>query len=234
MQLKVIGASVRGPSHIATGSVNQDYLSLRGRKRGWIGAVCDGLGSHAYSDHGSKIAARAIQKVCRNDAYLEFSEKQINEKIHTLWLQNIAPFPVSKTSTTCLYTHVKQEGGEIIMGQLGDGLILYKENGQLHQLTPSRTGFGNQTTALGINYYETDWLNANCSLQKAGDGVILMSDGISDDLITESLPDFFNTIYHIALNSSRRRAKKWLQQELENWATPRHGDDKTLAAIFRV
>ena len=61
-----------------------------------------------------------------------------------------------------------------------------------------------------------------------------MTDGISDDLIPEQLEPFFDAIYQRQLSSSKRRMRQWLTRELNGWSTPRHGDDKTIAGIFRT
>jgi hypothetical protein len=57
-----------------------------------------------------------------------------------------------------------------------------------------------------------------------------MTDGISEDLV---LADQFVPYLIMTMGKmSRRRGKKWLRKQLENWPTPGHTDDKTLALIF--
>lgn len=231
MRLKAFGASVIGPSHILSHTPNQDALFLQGRRGGWIASVCDGVGSCTHSDIGSKAASRAVHHTLRENRML-MPHEVTNADIHAEWLQHIKPYDVHEVATTCLYGQVLSSG-EAIVGQLGDGLILYRENGVFHQLTPNRTGYGNQTAALWKQHAPEQWLNARFTLQRPSDGVILMTDGIADDLIADALPAFFEVIYQTALHRSRRQAKHWLQKELSDWATPKHGDDKTLAAIFR-
>lgn len=230
MKWKAFGASVIGPAHRLSHTSNQDALSVRGKKGGWIAAVCDGVGSCLHSDIGSKAASTAVQHTLRENRMLVPYERT-NADIHTRWLQHIKPYAVHEVATTCLYGQVLPNG-EAIVGQLGDGLILYRESGIFHQLTPHRMGYGNQTAALWKQHNPEQWLNARFTLQKPGDGMIFMTDGISDDLIADALPAFFEVIYQTALCRSRRQAKRWLQKELGDWATPKHGDDKTLVAIF--
>lgn len=231
MKFKAIGASVIGPSHIESQLPNQDSLSLQGFKGGWISAVCDGLGSHEYSQHGSKAASLLVQQIWRETSGLSISE--MNKRIHRQWLKAISFYSVTKASTTCLYSVVYQNGS-VIINQLGDGLVLYKCKGVFHKFTPEDTNFGNQTNSLGSTFKAEDWVNCEFNLEQEGDGVILMTDGISDDLSQDTLLGFYEHIYQIASTSTRRQAKKWLQHELHHWATPKHGDDKTLSAIFRV
>ena len=231
MRLKAFGASVIGPAHILNHSPNQDALFLQGRQGGWITSVCDGVGSCVHSDIGSKVASKAVQHTLRENRML-MPHEVTNADIHAKWLQHIKPYAVHEVATTCLYGQVLP-GGETVVGQLGDGLILYRENGIFHQLTLNRMGYGNQTAVLWKQHTPEQWLNARFTLQKPGDGVILMTDGISDDLIVDFLPAFFEVMYQTALRCNRRQAKRWLEKELRDWATPKHGDDKTLAAIFR-
>jgi len=234
MRLKAIGASVIGPSHSEKQLPNQDYLSLQGYRGGWISAVCDGLGSHEYSQLGSRAASHAVQELWRESHIPSLADiTEMNQNIHRRWLQTISPYPVTKSSTTCLYCVVDQQGA-VAISQLGDGLILYKKSGVFYQLTPEDTNYGNQTNALGSAYKADEWTNYRFSLQQQGDGVILMTDGVSDDLIPEKLADFYESIYQLSSKATRRQAKNWLQHELNDWATPKHGDDKTLSAIFRV
>lgn len=231
MALKAFGASVIGPAHRLSYTSNQDVLSVRGRRGGWIATVCDGVGSCLHSDIGAKAASKAAQHTLRENRML-MPHGAANADIHAKWLQHIKPYAVHEVATTCLYGRVLPSG-ETIVGQLGDGLILYRENGVFHQFTPNRMGYGNQTAALWRQHTPEQWLNARFTLRKPGDGVILMTDGISDDLIADALPAFFEMICQTTLHRSRRQAKRWLQKELGDWATPKHGDDKTLAAIFR-
>lgn len=231
MKFYVANASVIGPSHISYNLPNQDHISVRGHNCGWVAAVSDGLGSHIHSDIGSKFACKAIQNYWRTSKRQCVEANEHHEAIHRKWLEYIHPYPIKKTGATALYASINKEGW-VHTGQIGDGLIIYRQDGQLCALTPSRQGFGNQTDSLGQFFNQSHWVHNSFQLKKAGDGIILMTDGISDDLVTESLPDFFELLYQESLKNSRRRMKRWLQKELTNWATPLHGDDKTLAAIF--
>lgn len=231
MKFNVANASVIGPSHIADKLPNQDHLSLRGHRGGWIAAVSDGLGSHIHSDIGSKFACKAIQHYWRSAKQKNSEAYEHHEAIQQQWLRYTHPHSVKKTGATALYASVTKDGW-VHTGQLGDGLILYRQDGQLRTLTPSRQGFGNQTESLGEYFNKNSWVYSHFQLKQEGDGIILMTDGISDDLVEESLPDFFELLYQESIKSTRRRMKCWLQQELIEWATPLHSDDKTLAAIF--
>jgi hypothetical protein len=118
-----------------------------------------------------------------------------------------------------------------VVGQVGDGLLLVRSLGVFKVLTSQRLGFSNQTTTLAQADANGSY-SADLELSQPGDGVVLMTDGISDDLIPEQLEPFFDAIYQRQLRSSRRDMRHWLTRELHGWTTPRHGDDKTIAGIF--
>ena len=71
-------------------------------------------------------------------------------------------------------------------------------------------------------------------LTQAGDGVVLLTDGVADDLEADHLAEFFEALYQDLSIRNRRRGRRWIQSELEDWATPMHSDDKTLVAVFRT
>jgi hypothetical protein len=62
----------------------------------------------------------------------------------------------------------------------------------------------------------------------------MMTDGVADDLEPAQLADFFNALYKDLSTRNRRTGRRWLQSEMNDWATPLHSDDKSLVAIFRT
>lgn len=231
MRFIAAGASVRGPAHIDQGLPNQDAIALRGNRGGWVAAACDGLGSCRLSDIGSRAASSAALDILSANSSHE--HLPTTEAIHSQWLERVSPLPVQSVATTCLWASVDSEGHGHA-GQLGDGLILFRSAGRFFRLTPDRQGYGNQTEALWLEHKERLWHQAAFHLSEPGDGVILMTDGVSDDLVPDALPGFFDAVGQSVTRLGRRRGRRWLCRELENWSTPRHGDDKSIVAIFRV
>jgi hypothetical protein len=162
---------------------------------------------------------------------LDFST--ILQSIHQQWVEAIEPAFPTKAATTLLFARVMADGN-VQSAQLGDGLLLLRCNGIFRRVTPERAGFGNQTWALGPAYLQDKWTTAEGCFSQPGDGVALMTDGVADDLEPKQLAEFFEAFYRNMSIRNRRRGNRWLQSELSNWATPLHGDDKTLAAIFRM
>lgn len=231
MRFAVAGTSVRGPAHVDQQLPNQDAVMLRGYDGGWVAAVCDGLGSAKQSQIGSRAAALAVRQVLKSADGADAS--RINADIHARWRDQTASYQVKDVATTCLWLTVHADGNAIF-GQLGDGLILFRQSGRFYQLTPARQGYGNQTHALYDTHTPAQWQQATCTLSQPGDGVVLMTDGISDDLLPDALDSFYQAMFNNVRARSRRNAQRWLGRELEQWSTPMHGDDKSLVAIFKT
>ena len=232
MKFVACGASVVGPRHDQLSEPNQDAILLTGNRGGWIFAVADGLGSRSRSDIGARLACKIAKQSLLNDAH-KGELKLSFEEIHSAWVDAVTPTHVDQSATTLLLGSVNRHGA-VRVAQLGDGLILLREGGKFTVLSPSRTGFSNQTCALSRSHEPSQWVNAIGNFVNPGDGVVLMTDGVSEDIDTASLPAFMETIYRNVLRRNRRRGRRWLESELTNWATPLHSDDKSLVAVFRA
>lgn len=224
------GASVRGPAHVADGECNQDALGLWGWQRGQLAAVCDGLGSRRLSHIGSRLACQAARQVVRSGASWD-DPKALIGQVYRRWLQAL-PIAPSRAPCTLLLAACRPDG-DTLVAQLGDGLLVYRAGGRFGVLGPERAGFSNQTEALGISRSWADWHVARLRLSAPGDGVVLMTDGISDDLVQTRREAFLGMLRSECGRRSRRRSRTWLRRHLEAWPTEAHGDDKTIAMIFR-
>ncbi len=86
---------------------------------------------------------------------------------------------------------------------------------------------------MGIDKAWSAWSTHEFVLSQPGDQVILMTDGVADDLDERSLHAFPQALHRHLSGLSRRRARRWLTHELTHWSTPGHSDDKSLALIFK-
>lgn len=229
MRLVAAGSSVCGPAHELANEPNQDAIGLRGCRGGWIAAACDGLGSASHGREGSKAAARACLRVLSQQG----DSTDPTVAIRASWLQSIRPLQSDAAATTCLWAHIDRYG-HCNAGQLGDGLMLIRSNGALRQVTPHREWFGNLTHALNASVNGQQWHRMTASLDAPGDGVVLMTDGVADDIEPAMLEGFFSALYEGARSRGRRRGRQWLSRELASWATPLHGDDKSIVMVFRT
>lgn len=230
MRLVATGATVIGPAHIQDQLPNQDALLVSGVSGGYCISVADGLGSRSLSHLGSAAAVNLARQNVRT-AYKD-NALEVSLTMHRAWL-SFFNNDYKKHETTCLWAYVDSKG-QGKTGQVGDGLILLRSNGIFKIISRQREGFGNQTITLSQAKDAINWDTDHFSLNKLGDGIVLMTDGISDDLIPEELEAFFDALYQRFCFSNKRKMKKWLTKELHAWSTPKHGDDKSIAMIFRM
>jgi serine/threonine protein phosphatase PrpC len=235
--LRAAGACVTGPAHLSDRQDGQDALSLRGWRGGWIAAVADGLGSRANSRTGARLAVQAAQQVTRQlplqaGAWRDVSAREVATGIYRRWLAAVPWADKSSAATTLLLLACDAQGFARIW-QIGDGLVLCRLRGEVQVFTPERTGFGNQTRALGVQRAWSDWHTASFRLRNPDDLVMLMTDGVADDLSAPALDGFTAVVHRELAQLSRRQARRWLTHELTHWATPQHADDKTVAVVFK-
>jgi serine/threonine protein phosphatase PrpC len=217
---------VIGPGHLLDGSPNQDAYLTRKFARGFLLVVCDGMGSKTLSHIGSKMACQAVNEIIGEASFLTDS-REIVEGIYRRWLKLLGSISHRDSVTTCLFCW-GDGSGRVRSFQLGDGLILARGLAQ----PEIRSGFGNETTGLGISKKYSDWRVGDFHLGP-GDAAVLMTDGISEDLAAGSEVQLLSVMRDSFQTMSSRRVKKQLQKELLAWPTPSHLDDKTIALAIQ-
>lgn len=228
------GTSVIGPQHLKLRTPNQDSWMARKFKWGNVVVVSDGLGSKKHSDHGSKVACRAViesAKVYQKNSDAKFSD--ILRLIHAYWLVNTAPFSPSDCCATCLF--VIQINDTITLGRLGDGMITaLMQNSKNHIVLydNKQDSFSNYTNCLQQEFRVDQW-EIKTIESKVCQGVVLCTDGISDDLLPEKQMDFCQTLYSTYSNMPTEKRNIDLRRWLTNWPVPHHSDDKTIACLFK-
>ncbi|MGB3976014.1 MAG: PP2C family serine/threonine-protein phosphatase [bacterium] len=228
---KSFGASVIGPGHIADKMPNQDSWAFFHRLWGDGIVVSDGLGSKPLSDLGSRAACLAVlyaaQRFSQN---LDPDHTVLADLIKRKWMSFLEPLDPNDCAATCLFA-LRTNKGNIIVGVLGDGLAaIIKADGTVVLLTDDKSeGFSNITIPLSKNVTVKDWqwltLPENDCLS-----IVLCTDGVADDLHNPN--DFVKEFYDSYRKLSSTSASRRIRQMLENWPTPKHSDDKTIACLF--
>ncbi|WHV79583.1 PP2C family serine/threonine-protein phosphatase [Pseudomonas aeruginosa] len=229
---KSFGASVPGPAHLAAGTPNQDAWTAFHRGWGDGIVVSDGLGSKPFSSIGSKAACQAVAQAaqaCRSRT--EADLPSLLQRITSTWLSLVAPLEPRDCAATCLFAF-RAENGVIHLGMLGDGLVAaIRSNGSVMYLADDKSqGFSNITAALSHRVAERDWQVASLPEQDCL-AILLCSDGVADDL--EDIPGFVTGVIEAHRSLAAVTANQRLQVMLENWPTPKHSDDKTIACLCR-
>lgn len=220
------GVSEIGPLHIKENIPNQDSFIVKKYSWGIVGVVCDGLGSKKYSHIGSKALVNAITKA----AQLFDFEKDVNlfePLVKSLWDINIFPYTPDDTSTTLLFSIIKNK--KVYIGRVGDGAIVVFGKESL-LLEEDKDMFTNYTTPFGRNQKIQWYIFDDSEI----DSIVMCSDGISEDLKKDKLLDFFqNYIDNYKTIQSNKRVYE-IKQWLKNWPVRGHSDDKTIVALVKA
>jgi serine/threonine protein phosphatase PrpC len=227
------GYSVIGPWHRKNGISNQDFYLKRRYSWGTVVVVSDGLGSKPRSDVGAKAACQAVidaAKVYKENKNADFS--CIARLIHACWLLRISPFLPDDCSATCLFAI--QIENEIKLGRLGDGMIIvYGKNDSFSMTEDKEDTFSNITQCLNYEFQPEQWELKSVHSDDI-EAVLLCTDGISDDLISDYRIDFAREIYKIYSGMNYTKRRKDVLKWLNNWPVPGHLDDKTIACLYKT
>ena len=233
------GVTTIGPSHERSGLPNQDFWSSETFEWGDVVVVADGLGSLPKSDLGSRAICRSVIEASK----IFFKSKTNNIEniriedflrlINAIWLAEISPHRSRECSSTCLFAILN--GDMILLGQLGDGLIIASSNNSNGKILneSKEDSFSNVTYSIRSNFQFEQWRYAflNASDYKS---VLLCTDGISDDLVPGTEHEFAKRIYEEYNDNIPRKRYYKILDWLKNWPTPRHSDDKTIACLNKV
>lgn len=226
------GASVIGPGHVAAGMPNQDAWASFHHIWGDGVVVSDGLGSKPFSDFGSRAACLAVAcAVLGCSGKPNMDRSMLVNQIKTKWISLLAPLVPRDCAATCLFA-VRMNDGVVHMGMLGDGLVAaVRVDGSVVSLSDDKSeGFSNMTAALSPDVTGEDWRWLSIS-QDECQSIVLCTDGVADDLSdpTGFVKEFCEAHRCLSSVSAARRAR----QTLQNWPTPKHTDDKTIACLLR-
>lgn len=231
MGVRLRGASVRGPGHARGGLPNQDALMLRHWRRSWFAVVSDGMGSRPSASVGARAACQAARVAIRQLPF-DVDDSTLVTAIDTHWQALLADRHIAPADAvaTCLLAW-GQADGRFRLAQLGDGLILGKPTPAHGVSVKGLQDFANETIGLGLAGGLPDWRFAQGQLSAPGDALLLMTDGISEDLgPTDGLVP---SVVRALRRRGARAANALLSRELNDWPTRHHQDDKTIAIAYR-
>lgn len=225
---KAYGASVRGKMHIQNRLPNQDGFIIDNNMHYTLAVVCDGLGSKKHS----RVASHRVCKLIKKEVRRKFKTRALNpmelvKMVQTKFKKKIWPYNLKNCDTTCLFTLVSN--ASILLFQLGDGLNAVKFNEKILKCEVAEKDFTNETRAFG-NSKSSDWIFK--SIKKEEDTkyeLILCTDGISEDIIDETISGFIDTLCN--QTNGKYKNNQMLKKTLEEWPNKFSTDDKTLVVV---
>ena len=231
--VELYGASVRGPRNRREGRVNQDAWVRAAGTFGHLIGACDGVGSRPASDTGARAACQALRRSAGLWPGTASSADPANlvRLVEVLWRLDLAPRAPAECASTCAFA-LREPDGHLLLAGLGDGLaIIRRADGSMATFGKRDSdAFGNETLALGTPHRISDWWTAT-DPPNHGRMVVLVTDGVADDLDIERLDAFMEWLS--ADVGRLAPAARWrrLCRELRDWPVPRHVDDKTIVVL---
>lgn len=230
------GISVIGERNKKDENHNQDSYKIKLLESSALISVADGLGSCKNSNIGSKYAVECIAQWVETDLpkYQKISNEMLvilNNKLIDRWRFKLAEFDYQTYDTTLLYAIYIDNN--LIVGGIGDGMILCFYDGKTYDLSWRKNEFSNRTVSMGTRNAK-DLIRSE--IIPICDGtfpvtVLLMTDGISDDLNEnrkEELPKYLNSrLNEVGVNMVQNELCDWIF----NWKTQGHTDDRTLCMM---
>lgn len=222
-----IGYSEIGPSHIANHKPNQDFFLIRQKSLYKVLVVADGVGSHEYSQYGSKAVCKSVVKTFARVAKGKVADEDILQSIYDGYKKRLPKKASGKAGTTCLFCSII--GDKMYLGQAGDGSCSVKIDQKFKRGKRKKSDeFLNQVVAIKDTREYNDWLYNVIDISNVQSiDIMLMTDGLSEDIIPSKASDFMDYVFDkVESQSSRVGALKSI---VSDWEDTGSLDDKTIA-----
>ena len=218
----ITGYSVKGGAHKRDGKPNQDSFVIGHSPFVQYMAVADGLGSHKYSKKGSRAICKAVKMVAKQLSSGQISENVLTDRIYEFYRASLNDKIAEAAGTTCLFCIVT--GDKLYIGQAGDGICCVCIDGNFKMTGKKREGeFTNEVCAVS-GKGNVVWRFRTIDISEASTlDVLLMTDGISEDVIPEKCEGFMHYVM-----GEDGYPKKRIKKMLKYWETPGSADDKTM------
>ena len=229
----IIGSSVAGPRHRRTGTRNQDAWRSVHTKHGTAVVVADGVGSARFASEGSRLACAAAVTVFKS-LHQTATPSEVAEAVSSKWKSGIQGSNPSDFATTLLLAY-RFSTGRLLVGGIGDGLIAVCSKGaaDAYRVVDRPGGDFGETFAISSRSALQHWRFEEFDDADSDYGVLLATDGVSNDLLEPRVPAL---IQYLRIRFERSNCMKWrrgLRKMLLDWPTPGSTDDKTIAMMWR-
>lgn len=174
---------------------------------------------------------RAVFSMWTNEC--DAPDEDFLDDIRDCWIEHIAPLEPRSAAATCLFGIIFDS--MVWIGLLGDGCAAaIRDDGRVAILTDDKTGsFSNMTESLSATVPADKWKLA-CVPENECVAVVLCTDGVSDDIEgADNLRGFMKGFVESSYEMATVSATKAATDMLENWPTPKHTDDKTIACLLK-
>lgn len=230
------GISITGERNKKASNSNQDAFGIKISDKAALITVADGLGSCKNSNIGSEYAVECISEWIANDLekYEFISDEMLvilNNKLIDRWRFKLSEVNYLTYDTTILYAIYIDNN--LIVGGIGDGMILCFYDDKTYDLSWDKNEFSNRTVSMASKNAKELIRSKKMSIFRNDlpVSVLLMTDGISDDLDEKSkkkLPEYLHSrLMEVGIEKFQSELIDWIS----NWKTQGHTDDRTLCML---
>lgn len=216
-----------GKRHIEYNMENQDSVFVgKVDSDTYCLAVADGVSSCKWSKKGSKAAVESARNLA-----LKLSSSEIHttdsDEIRKFVVRNWkSHFDGSWNDYGTTLNFVIWCKGDVVIGQIGDGLIATKLNDDLVMMTAMDEFYTVETYALGEVVLKSSF-KIRCATNVQKVIALAMTDGIGKELELSSISEFMK--YFVSLITKEER-----DIEIESWMShlrEKNDDDKTIGLL---
>jgi hypothetical protein len=223
---------VTGESHIRAKRRNDDAWRASESGTGVVVAVADGVGSVPHGRLGARAAVAAAHSVARRWLDRELGADAVPGEVTGDWSDAIGQQDPADCATTLLFGAVRNDGC-VLLAWLGDGLVQAEIGGTSWGSLDAEHGWG-LTPALRSADVDGRWCLQQIRGFRSGDGLVLATDGVSEDLVPGSVPRLLSKIRAAIKRDGCERVERQLRADLEAWRTPGRRDDRTMALLLGI
>lgn len=224
--------SVRGERHQRINQENQDFFTCNIRKEVKYLIVADGVGSALHSQKGAEKAVTLLEQMIVESLHnlSNVSESVMNtfySKFRDNW-KKCFPKTYYDYDTTLRFVLIFKHG--VFLGSIGDGMVISSTGKSVVYLKEERDSFSNQTYSLASDHAENQFKSKYIPFDTMNDlpiVVILMTDGVADDLKSDRLKQLPIYLYQEIKVKGVIRMQKEISDWIINWKTNNHSDDRT-------
>lgn len=221
-----------GESHVQAGLGNEDAWCARERVNGAVIAVADGVGSAPHGRLGAGAAVAVGHSVACRWLDRELAHGAVPREVTVDWLDAIGRNRPDDCATTLLLGAVRDDGS-VLLAWLGDGLVRAEVGGTSWGSRNDEHDWG-RTPALHAAAVDRRWKVESVPGFQAGDGLVLATDGVSEDLVPWKIPEILPVVRAAVERDGPHRVADQLEADLEGWRTPGRRDDRTMVLLLGV
>lgn len=202
---------------------NQDYFYLNNDTNSIIVCVADGLGSSKLSHRGAERAVVIMSDVLQNIENFDDLASTFKDK----W-KDIIHNDYSLYDTTIKFFQLRKDC--IYYGGIGDGLTIFKHDSHFTK-SHNTNSFTNQTESINSPSYVQEF-KQNTSLNCNFEGLMMATDGISEDIDENQIENMLNQVIKQLQNDVDNFVNNMIEL-INEWPVKTNHDDKTIVFLIK-